>query len=122
MIRRPPRSTLFPYTPLFRSTLFRGLRPPAPPVARGPVGAARAAPAPAVPGRRTQERRRVAGRRAGSGDAVVAIHRHQHDEPARERAEGGAPAAGRAGAGGDPSAKNRNPPPQSEPLSPGGGG
>src|SRR5258708_26704234 len=26
MIRRPPRSTLFPYTTLFRSLLFRGLR------------------------------------------------------------------------------------------------
>src|SRR3712207_8003362 len=27
MIRRPPRSTLFPYTTLFRSVLQRGLRP-----------------------------------------------------------------------------------------------
>src|SRR2546430_10055233 len=27
MIRRPPRSTLFPYTTLFRSLLFRKLRP-----------------------------------------------------------------------------------------------
>src|SRR3989442_7013142 len=26
MIRRPPRSTLFPYTTLFRSLLFRGQR------------------------------------------------------------------------------------------------
>src|SRR3712207_7371153 len=26
MIRRPPRSTLFPYTTLFRSRLYRGLR------------------------------------------------------------------------------------------------
>src|SRR5947208_7312405 len=26
MLRRPPRSTLFPYTTLFRSTLFRDLR------------------------------------------------------------------------------------------------
>src|SRR3712207_9448462 len=26
MIRRPPRSTLFPYTTLFRSTLFRSVR------------------------------------------------------------------------------------------------
>src|SRR5260221_8908336 len=26
MIRRPPRSTLFPYTTLFRSTIYRGLR------------------------------------------------------------------------------------------------
>src|SRR2546422_6191627 len=28
MIRRPPRSTLFPYTTLFRSGCFRGKRPP----------------------------------------------------------------------------------------------
>src|SRR5258708_26237061 len=26
MIRRPPRSTLFPYTTLFRSLLYRGMR------------------------------------------------------------------------------------------------
>src|SRR5256885_10299434 len=41
MIRRPPRSTLFPYT-----TLFRSRRPPADPAARGgragtPAGAGR---------------------------------------------------------------------------------
>src|SRR5256885_12775292 len=29
MIRRPPRSTLFPYTTLFRSDLFRGKNVPA---------------------------------------------------------------------------------------------
>src|SRR5258708_13278581 len=29
MIRRPPRSTLFPYTTLFRSPLVHGQRPPA---------------------------------------------------------------------------------------------
>src|SRR2546425_11838584 len=29
MIRRPPRSTLFPYTTLFRSRARRGTRPPA---------------------------------------------------------------------------------------------
>src|SRR3712207_7737005 len=28
MIRRPPRSTLFPYTTLFRSLLLAGLAPP----------------------------------------------------------------------------------------------
>src|SRR5260221_3575021 len=28
MIRRPPRSTLFPYTTLFRSAARRGARPP----------------------------------------------------------------------------------------------
>src|SRR3712207_7833418 len=49
MIRRPPRSTLFPYTTLFRS--LRGLRAPArgrrarrTRVAVVPVGAARRAP------------------------------------------------------------------------------
>src|ERR1035438_4717162 len=31
MIRRPPRSTLFPYTTLFRSGLFAGRRRPAAP-------------------------------------------------------------------------------------------
>src|SRR2546422_5318674 len=30
MIRRPPRSTLFPYTTLFRSHRGRGVPPPAP--------------------------------------------------------------------------------------------
>src|SRR5256885_3048174 len=40
MIRRPPRSTLFPYTTLFRSPLPHHLRPHAPPLppARAPVG------------------------------------------------------------------------------------
>src|SRR5258708_38001964 len=28
MIRRPPRSTLFPYTTLFRSSLFAGMKSP----------------------------------------------------------------------------------------------
>src|ERR1044071_4898832 len=32
MIRRPPRSTLFPYTPLFRSPALRALLPEAPPI------------------------------------------------------------------------------------------
>src|SRR2546426_6630737 len=39
MIRRPPRSTLFPYTTLFRSLL---LRPRAPPSPAGPAAAAAA--------------------------------------------------------------------------------
>src|SRR2546422_5499841 len=34
MIRRPPRSTLFPYTTLFRSRNWRLLRRPASPLAR----------------------------------------------------------------------------------------
>src|SRR6476469_10240799 len=35
MIRRPPRSTLFPYTTLFRSPRQLGVGPPAPAPARG---------------------------------------------------------------------------------------
>src|SRR5260370_11755132 len=34
MIRRPPRSTLFPYTTLFRSSRCRRVSPPRPPVCR----------------------------------------------------------------------------------------
>src|SRR3712207_7684120 len=45
MIRRPPRSTLFPYTTLFRSPLrgeFEGLRPEADDDAVGPLRRQRA--------------------------------------------------------------------------------
>src|SRR5258707_11411128 len=38
MIRRPPRSTLFPYTTLFRSALLRGARPRGGARARAPPG------------------------------------------------------------------------------------
>src|SRR3712207_8654792 len=38
MIRRPPRSTLFPYTTLFRSAVVVGQDPEGVPVAEGPVG------------------------------------------------------------------------------------
>src|SRR2546428_5599083 len=38
MIRRPPRSTLFPYTTLFRSKLLRGLDALLPPGAMTVVG------------------------------------------------------------------------------------
>src|SRR5258706_8592278 len=41
MIRRPPRSTLFPYTTLFRSRGARGLPPPRAAGVRGRVPAAR---------------------------------------------------------------------------------
>src|SRR5687768_18161328 len=43
MIRRPPRSTLFPYTTLFRSTL-RGMQTGYPQQNSGPVFAPRQAP------------------------------------------------------------------------------
>src|SRR2546426_6624909 len=37
MIRRPPRSTLFPYTTLFRSLPYPGRRRPATKISRGSV-------------------------------------------------------------------------------------
>src|SRR5256885_4206954 len=39
MIRRPPRSTLFPYTTLFRSLAAAALPGPAPACGRAPAGA-----------------------------------------------------------------------------------
>src|SRR2546427_1952250 len=50
MIRRPPRSTLFPYTTLFRSRADTRARPFRPRVR--PEGAARAGPDPRKVGRR----------------------------------------------------------------------
>src|SRR5437762_7327281 len=38
MTRRPPRSTLFPYTTLFRSFIARTLSAPSGPTASGPPG------------------------------------------------------------------------------------
>src|SRR5438046_3860820 len=60
MIRRPPRSTLFPYTTLFRSPLLPGARPRAAPARcrarRTPArGAARAALRARSPARRRSE-------------------------------------------------------------------
>src|SRR3712207_7892867 len=56
MIRRPPRSTLFPYTTLFRSRMTFGLDPPItrrlerprPPCRRGPPVLERVRPRPVV--------------------------------------------------------------------------
>src|SRR2546430_5067592 len=45
MIRRPPRSTLFPYTTLFRSVLDAGERPALPDVNRARLGTIRKAAA-----------------------------------------------------------------------------
>src|SRR3712207_9562366 len=55
MIRRPPRSTLFPYPPLFRSQIARGLTPPLLGSVRQPEaaeagGSATEAPSPTPPG------------------------------------------------------------------------
>src|SRR3712207_7681453 len=68
MIRRPPRSTLFPYTTLFRSALAEGIH------ARAvrPVGAAR-----------RQRRQREGHDRAGH--AALARHRALALAPAGER-------------------------------------
>src|SRR5258707_11953615 len=46
MIRRPPRSTLFPYTTLFRSSGSRSPPPPAPPAKPRPAGCRRRWPPP----------------------------------------------------------------------------
>src|SRR2546423_11958891 len=63
MIRRPPRSTLFPYTTLFRSLRREGLR------CEG-HGAARAA----RHGRHRDRRARVHARRGGQGFAREHAH------------------------------------------------
>src|SRR3712207_7127895 len=68
MIRRPPRSTLFPYTTLFRSPVLRGPAPEAGecPLLRhrrgGPRGGAEGVPA--LPPRRRQPR--LGGGRGGA--------------------------------------------------------
>src|SRR2546425_1678664 len=67
MIRRPPRSTLFPYTTLFRSLRHRALRRP-----RGAGGAGGAG-----------QRRR--GRRADPGSGRLADPRARH--AAEDRSE-----------------------------------
>src|SRR5256886_12815037 len=78
MIRRPPRSTLFPYTTLFRSRLPRG---------GGAAGGAALHPS-------ALARARV-GRRAGARRHRVAA---PGDPPSGERADGTHPAAARRAA------------------------
>src|SRR2546427_8382196 len=56
MIRRPPRSPLFPYTPLFRSDAARRPRPPRAPLLRP------SAPDDRAPARAGAARRSVRGR------------------------------------------------------------
>src|SRR2546422_4051723 len=55
MIRRPPRSTLFPYTTLFRSLLQRAGDPPRRAARRGDAQGTRQEPLPAI-GLRRQRR------------------------------------------------------------------
>src|SRR2546428_1490288 len=71
MIRRPPRSTLFPYTTLFRSPRRR--RPPArrpPRPAPWPPPPARPPPPPPWPGRRSAGRDRKSTRLKSSHDQI----------------------------------------------------
>src|SRR3712207_9334127 len=72
MIRRPPRSTLFPYTTLFRSVLDRTPRSSG--VRRG-----------GLPGRR---RRAAAAAVVAGGDEAVANRRAVHDLRDREEVVG----------------------------------
>src|SRR3712207_6920636 len=72
MIRRPPRSTLFPYTTLFRSVASRRGRVAVAIPVRGPAGKARARRRPGVTpkgsgprGPRGKTASRAPGRRAG---------------------------------------------------------
>src|SRR3712207_7139072 len=69
MIRRPPRSTLFPYTTLFRSERFR------PAVPRCRAGDRRAAAAP------------VRGLRGGTGRGRRAVRGGSGRVPVRDRSE-----------------------------------
>src|SRR5256885_6719378 len=66
MIRRPPRSTLFPYTTLFRSWCGRPRSP-------GLTGLARA------------RRRHVAGRQCGQRSALGGERERQRGDPAEHR-------------------------------------
>src|SRR3712207_9068609 len=71
MIRRPPRSTLFPYTTLFRSLVRVGIG-----VGEGDL---EAHPATLPRGRSTECRRMAAGARSGPALAPLdAVHRDRH--------------------------------------------
>src|SRR2546429_1353308 len=99
MIRRPPRSTLFPYTTLFRSLPGRGGRyrvrseKKAPRRKAGAVAAARLGHlAPALLGLPDPDRalrglrRRAGARRAAAGETARAPGARRHRQPARSDA------------------------------------
>src|SRR6266403_2022712 len=109
MIRRPPRSTLFPYTTLFRSRPGDGREP----LGRAWPGAGRAARRP-YPG--AGRAGRLVGRLRGPGRHRSPRQRHLHRAASRCRGEAGARLRyGRAGPGG----LRRHPRPQH--ALPGGG-
>src|SRR3712207_9077601 len=86
MIRRPPRSTLFPYTTLFRSVAVPGVGDPLRPVdpegrEEEPLGAVGRHDLDPLPGERTIVEEVVAAR-----PAVPAMRHDQHrQKPARDR-------------------------------------
>src|SRR2546422_5566202 len=85
MIRRPPRSTLFPYTTLFRSRLEQHRRPPA---LRHEVE--QAAALAALPGQEAEEQvavRREARDGEGGGDGGGARDRDDGDVPRARRGD-----------------------------------
>src|SRR3712207_7221156 len=77
MIRRPPRSTLFPYTTLFRSDRT-GRR-------RQPRGRGRRAGAGGDRGARLRGGRRRAGARRGDGDGGGAARSEEHTSELQSR-------------------------------------
>src|SRR2546422_4059571 len=84
MIRRPPRSTLFPYTTLFRSRASRDRPNPCPVRSCIPPSDARPAGCPGATFPRPRSRRtESATRRKGSASPCRLLPRHpdqQHDE------------------------------------------
>src|SRR3712207_7742955 len=77
MIRRPPRSTLFPYT-----TLFRSLRPGPRPPPRGALAVGH------VPGRRAprpRARRRAAAQRRGGARGTPRPRSEEHTSELQSR-------------------------------------
>src|SRR3712207_7163410 len=89
MIRRPPRSTLFPYTTLFRSRAAVPLRGRSQPAGRDAgegvvvVGDAPAGPAADLP-RRAAARWRLAGRRRASRRRRLRSEEHTSELQSRQ--------------------------------------
>src|SRR3712207_7297246 len=76
MIRRPPRSTLFPYTTLFRSEALRGS--PGRPLACPPRGPAANERTQLCPWRRTNSLRPAAARRTRSEEHTSELQSRQY--------------------------------------------
>src|SRR3712207_8758292 len=83
MIRRPPRSTLFPYTTLFRSTLWPSARLPVDRVR--PVGRMRRRVLAGWAEVQRRPARRIAGREALLGCFVHAVRSEEHTSELQSR-------------------------------------